>query len=234
MKKLTVILSILCIKTPACAQVLIALVFGDKLQTEKLTFGLVVSPTFSTISNLSGDYRSGLGLGLYFDIKISKNFFLHPEAAPKASLGVDGLSPYSTGNDSLDALFVNGVVNRKLKAISLPLLCKYRIKGLLFAEAGPQINWILRVRDVYTAEINGNELTYETELKNEFTRFEVGLAGGLECKLKKDKGMGLGLRYFHGLNDIWKSREGKQVNQALQINISIPIGTGKAQNAGKN
>ena len=233
MKKLAILLSAICIKTPVCAQVLIALVFGEKLQTDKLTFGLVVTPTFSTISNLSGDYRSGLGLGLYFDIKISKNFFLHPEAIPKASLGVDGLAPYATGNDSLDAIFVNGAVNRKLRTISLPLLCKYRIRGLLFAEAGPQINWMLRVKDVYTAEINGSELTYNTELKNEFTRFEIGLAAGLECKLKKDKGMGLGLRYYHGMNDIQKSQPGKQVNQALHINVSIPIGTGKAQTGAK-
>ena len=33
--------------------------------------------------------------------------FLHPEAVPKSSLGAEGIAPYGTGSDSLDALFAN-------------------------------------------------------------------------------------------------------------------------------
>jgi hypothetical protein len=216
----------LCCCHAVYAQVLIALIFGDKLQTDKLTFGLVVSPTFSTISNVDGDSKSGLGLGMYFDIKISENFFLHPEAIPKSSLGANGITPYPTGSDSLDALFADGSVQRKIRAISLPLLCRYRIKGLLFAELGPQIDWMLNAKDIYKAKINDNEMTYTTNIKDQFTRFDVGLAGGFDCKLKKDKGMGLGLRYFYGLTDVMKTG-GTQKNRALYINIAIPVGTGK-------
>jgi hypothetical protein len=211
------------------AQVIIALVFGDKLQSETLTFGLCVTPTWSTVSNSDGGWRNGLGLGLYFDIKLSDNFFLHPEAIPKASLGAEGLSPYATGIDSLDSFFKNGSVERRIRAISVPLLAMYRIKGLLFAEAGPQIDWMLEVEDTFEADVNGDDVIYTTELKDQFTRFAIGFAAGLQYKLKKDKGMGLGLRYYHGLTDIMEKENGIQASQAFYINIFIPVGTGKAQ-----
>jgi hypothetical protein len=210
------------------SQVLIALVFGEKLQSETLTFGLNVTPTFSTISGLDGSTKGGLGLGLYFDIKLSKNVFLHPEALPKSSLGVEQLPAYATGIDSLDTFFSNGHIQRNVRAISLPLLCRYRIKNLLFAELGPQIDWMLKVRDTYQTDVNGDEATYTTDITEQFSRFDLGIAGGLHYKLKNDKGMGVGLRYFYGLTDIMKGHEDKQVNQALYMNIMIPVGTGKS------
>src|SRR5687768_7008356 len=85
LKKLAVTIWILFSHKLAFAQILIALVFGEKLQSEKLTFGLNVIPTVSTISNVDGESRTGIGLGLYFDIKLSDNLFLHPEAIPKSS-----------------------------------------------------------------------------------------------------------------------------------------------------
>ena len=228
MKQLAVTVAIACMYMPVRSQVLIALVFGEKLQSETLTFGLNVTPTFSTISSLGGGVKRGLGLGLYFDIKLSKDFFLHPEALPKSSFGTEDLPAYSTGIDSLDTFFSSGSIQRNARTISLPLLCRYRIKGLLFAELGPQIDWILKVKDTYQTDVNGDEVTYTTDVSEQFTRFDVGIAGGIHCKLKKDKGMGLGLRYFHGLTDIMNGHQRKQVNQALYLNIMIPVGTGKA------
>lgn len=225
MKELITSILILFASQAVFSQVLIAVIFGDKLQTEKLTFGLNVIPTVSAIANIDGDVRSGLGLGLYFDIKLGKNFFLHPEVIPKSSLGSKGITPYPTGNDSLDALFMDGSIKRSIRAISLPLLCRYRIDGLLFIEAGPQIDWMLKVKDVYETSENNNQLTYTTRVDEHFTRFDFGLVYGLHCKLKKDKGMGLGIRYFHGLTDMMKA-EGYQANQALYFIIAIPVGAG--------
>jgi hypothetical protein len=223
LKQLITTILILAAKGVALGQVLIALIFGDKLQSDRLTFGLNVIPTMSTITNIDGEARSGLGLGLYFDIKLGKNFYLHPEAIPKSSLGSKGIPPYSTGNDSLDVLFTDGSIKRHIRAISLPMLCRYRIKGLLFAEAGPQINWTLKVKDIYETGGNDNELTYTTRVDEHFTRFDFGIASGLNYKLKKDKGMALGVRYFYGLTDMMKA-EGYQANQALHFIISIPVG----------
>jgi hypothetical protein len=228
LKIFTVTTTILCAPTFVIAQVLIALVFGEKLQSEKLTFGLCLAPTSSNISNVGGHSDYGFGLGLYFDIKMSENFFLHPEIWPKSHLASTDLSPYPTGIDSVDSFFSGGSVTRKLRAMSFPLLCRYRIKGLLFAEAGPQINWMLRAKDTFETKVNGEEVTYETDLEDQYTRFDFAVAAGLHYKLKKDKGMGIGIRYAYGLTDIDKLSAGTQVNKSLYLTVLVPVGAGKS------
>lgn len=205
------------------AQVLIALVFGSKLQTDKLGFGLMVSPTFSTISELESKERFGVGLGLYFDFKLSENLFFHPELGAKPAFGAAGLAPYPIGNDSLDAIFANGSVERKLKAFSMPLLMRYRLHQRLFIEAGPEVDMHLKIKDEFTVKENGGELTYTKISKEGFTRFGVGFAAGLMYKLKHDKGLGFGIRYYAGLTDALKI-EGNQRNAAFLFNVAIPVG----------
>jgi hypothetical protein len=221
--------AMLCAHIKVFPQVLIALVFGEKLQSEKLTFGLCLVPTSSKILNTGGHSETGFGLGLYFDIKMSENFFLHPEIWPKSHLSSKGLAPYPTGIDSLDSFFSGGSVRREFRAMSFPLLCRYRIKGLLFAEAGPQIDWLLKAKDEFTTDVKGDEVSYTRELEDQFTRFDLGVAGGLHYKLKKDKGMGIGARYFYGLTDIDKVRAGAQVTQAFYLTVLIPVGAGKSK-----
>ncbi len=228
MKKFFFSFLLLIICKAASAQVIIALLFGDKLNTDKLEFGLFGGPTFSNISNMNAEAKSGFNLGLYFNVKISNNFFLHPEAIAKEALGAKGIAPYTTGIPEIDESFANGSVTRKIKAVSLPLLMQYRIKGSLFVQGGPQVDWQLKTKDIFTTDVNDAPLEYTTKAKDVTTAFSVDVAGGLVYRFKKDKGVGLGLRYCYGLTDIMKKENGKQVNSAWLINISIPVGAGKS------
>src|SRR5215472_7166125 len=123
-------------------QVIISLLFGEKLNSEKLEFGLMVSPTISTISNSGAEHRFGLGLALYFNFKLNDRFYFNAEAIPKSSFGGRGIPVYSTKDSALDHLFTGGSIERAIKAISVPLLVRYRFYGRWFLEAGPQINWL--------------------------------------------------------------------------------------------
>ena len=129
------------------AQVLIAIIFGDKLNTDKLEFGLVVSPSFTNITNIESEYKSGLNLSLYFNVKISDRFFIHPEAIAKGTFGARYILPYSTGSDTLDSQFAEGSIERKIKAFGLMILGQYRITEKFYAEFGPQVNWMLKSKD---------------------------------------------------------------------------------------
>ncbi|HTQ26964.1 MAG TPA: hypothetical protein VMI35_02505, partial [Puia sp.] len=139
MKKALLILSLAILSLPGRSQVLISILFGDKLNTDKLEFGLAVSPTLCNLINNASQYRFGLGLALYFNLKLSDRFYFHPEAIPKAAMGAGHITPYPTGDTTLDRLFTGGEVERKIKTISVPLLMRYRFGGLWFAETGPQI-----------------------------------------------------------------------------------------------
>ena len=69
----------------ANSQVLISLLLGDKLNTEKLKFGLDGGLNYSTISNIDPSrYRPNFNLGFYFDFLLKKD--------PK----YPGMSPFST------------------------------------------------------------------------------------------------------------------------------------------
>ena len=60
----------------ANSQVLIALIFGDKLNSPSLEFGLTAGLSLSTINNIpEAKYRSALNLGLYFDVRIKDNWW---------------------------------------------------------------------------------------------------------------------------------------------------------------
>ena len=221
------LLSVFC-KT-ASSQVIIALLFGDELNTGKIEFGLMLSPTFTNITNPAAKYRSGLDFGLYFNFKVSDRFYLHPEAIPKMVFGAKDIAPYGTGNATLDSLYVNGSVKRIIKAIGLPLLVRYRIAGSFFAEAGPQINLLTQSKDIFENEVDDNELTYEIKTKDNYTRFDVGYALGLAYKIKPGlRGITIGARYYGGLTDIMKTAEGSQKNNKWLINVYIPVGAGKA------
>ena len=70
------------------AQVLVALLLGDKLNSGNIEFGLSTGLNVSQIDGLEGGEPSKAGyLGMYFDIKLSDRWYLHPEVSPKCVLG---------------------------------------------------------------------------------------------------------------------------------------------------
>jgi len=235
MKKAICLLLISVLWRAVPAQVVIALLFGDKLNTNQLEFGIVVTPVWTNISNIDGQRRDGLDLGIYFNIHPEKRFFLHIEGIAKGALGAKGLKPYPLGSDTLDALFSTGLVERKIKAFSLPVLGRYAITPKFFAEAGIQPNMMLKTRDMFRSKVNGDELEYTVNSSDEITLLDFGVDAGLFYKFSKDKrSMGIGLRYFQGLTDMQKTY-GTQLNSAWQLNITIPIGAGKVNaNSSKN
>lgn len=224
MKKAAGILLLVCICEMAEAQILIAIIFGDKLNTDKLEFGLVVGPDLTTITNMGGSYKTGLNLGLYFTYKVNDKWFLHPELIAKGSFGAKGIAPYPTGSDSLDQLFSGGSITRGVQSFSMPLLVHYRVYKRWFAEAGIQTDLALKAKDEFKNKVEGNPLSYTRSVISSFNRIDFGVTGGLVYKFSSDKGMGIGVRYYYGLTDVLKDLAGTQVNSVWLLNVFIPIG----------
>jgi len=228
MKRLILILFPALSFTCARSQVLISILFGDKLNGEKLEFGLMLSPTLCNLTNNASDYRTGFGLGLYFNYKFNDRFYFHPEAIPKAAMGAKGIAVYPTGDSSVDNLFKGGSVQRNIKTISLPLLFRYRMTGLLFLEAGPQIDWMLGTKDIFKTTVNDNPVEYTSKINSSVANFDVGWATGLVYKFSKEISMAAGIRYYYGFTDVMKPTPGSQHNSAWMLNVYIPIGANKA------
>jgi hypothetical protein len=224
-KRFGILLALFVLSSRGHGQVLIALLFGEKLNTGKLEFGLTGGLNLANISDIpDAKSRAGLNLALFFNIKLNDNLYIHPEAMPKYPTGVSKLKPYSLNNASLDSLLSSGDVTRKIKNIAVPILVRYRLKGQLFAEGGPQIGLRTKAKDVFES----GDLTYENDIEDNITRFDFGFALGLAQRLRKEPGaMALGIRYYFGVTDTDKFNEGSQKNNVWQINLSIPVGAGK-------
>jgi hypothetical protein len=231
MKKLAGVILLAGFCNVAAGQVIIALLFGEKLNTGKVEFGLIGGPTLTNISNIEGDNRTGFNLGLYFNIHPYKRLFLHIEGTAKGVFGAKGIIPYSTGNDTLDHLFGTGSVERKIKAFGLPIMGRYAVTPKFFIDAGIQTDMMLKAKDMFTTKVNDNDLEYTRIISDQVPLLDFGVLAGVNYRFSKDRrSMAIGVRYFQGLTDILTPTPGTQVNVAWQLVISIPVGTGKTAN----
>ena len=241
-KLLLPIISILMMAQLAQGQVLISFIFGDKLNSPTLKFGLDGGANFSTISNISpSKYSVGFNLGFYFDflLKKGKPWYIHTGVLVKSPMGADNLNPYQLNNaDSaypypyLDTIFSNGSVDRKLRYFNVPILVRYKLKMGMFFELGPMLGLLYKANDEFTTKIeNKDDLSYENKVIDQYRRFDVGGMAGIGYSSDLLNGMNLGIRYYYGFMDMLKDNPGKaQRNSGFYLFASIPIGAGeKAQ-----
>ncbi len=225
----------------ANSQVVISLLFGDKLNSETVKFGLDGGLNYSDLSSSNSTEDSkGFNLGFYFDIQLKKNsnWYLHTGLLLKSPMGADGLPTYSLNDAVLDSTYKNGTIHRQLKYVNVPLLIRYKFNNHLFVEAGPMIGVMTKATDVFYESVNEDkDLSYKKNIYDECNHFDAGGMAGVGYHLMKGNGMNLGVRYYAGFTNIIKdSALEPQENSSLYLYISIPIGAGekaKAKNAEK-
>jgi hypothetical protein len=215
----------------AQGQVLISLLFGDKLNTGNIEFGLEGGGTWSTLSGVDGaQVRPGWNLGFYFDFKTRSKWRIATGVMVKSPWGATNLPTYSLGDPALDTLFVGGSVTRKLNYFNVPFMLKYPI-GRFFIMAGPQLSLGYKAFDVFTKDVQDkDDLTYQLDTRELYRPIDAGVVGAFGYRLMKGYGMNLLVRYYHGLTDIRKDPMGDaQYNSGWHALVGIPIGVGKAQ-----
>ena len=241
--KHTILIALILFSVKVCdAQVLMALIFGDKLNSDKLEFGLTLGNSFSTQTNfMDTKWRTrGWNVGLFFNWQMDKKarWYLHPGAIPKSTLGFRYLPEYKTGVDQIDAVIdtFNFEVERKVNYIHVPILVRYRVftlekkkgkkqgaKSSLFIQAGPMVDLRTKASDIFIAEDDKNTLTFENDLRDEIRRFDVSLSAGLVWKFRKL--VELSVSYNQGFLDIDKEDiTGTNRNQYVMLNVNIPVG----------
>ncbi len=226
-KRSAVFTLLLFIGYSASSQILIALIFGDKLNSEKLEFGLNIGANYGDIQNVAHtSNQRGLNLGMTFNYKFSKNFHLNPALYFAYPMGARGLEIYQTPDSNLNHLIEKATLNRQLSYFSLPVTLRYRLFGKTFVEVGPQVSLLNKGEDIFKIDIeDGGELTYKVNLRDKYTLFDFGVTGGITHKLRERNGVSLTFRYYYGLIDISKDPNApNQRNSAFYFSCGIPIG----------
>jgi hypothetical protein len=213
------------------SQVLISLILGDDLNSGKVEFGLDGGLNLSEQTGLNNPKSlPTFNLGFYFDIKLKDAWLIHTGVIVKSSMGAGDLPVYALGSPELDASFEGGSVDRKLNSFNVPVMIKYRFKNHLFAETGPMFGLLYQAVDEFTNTVQGDELTYRKDIRDNFHPLDAGWMTGIGYRLMKGNGMNLGIRYYIGFVDVVINDDSGSVkNKSLYFTVGIPIGVGKAK-----
>lgn len=227
----------------AQGQILLSLIFGDKLNSGKVEFGINGGYNFSNLRGINGS--SGIHnfeLGFYFDILLKEKtpWYLATGVYIKSNVGGANVPLDYPGNRQINDSVYNGYVNAKgsvekqFNTFYVPFNLRYLSKSGIFIEAGFQAGLVFKTHDIYTAEVNGYELLYDVKkgIKNNelYKWFDGGIDGGIGYKSKGSLGWKVGLWYYVGLTNIYKNDLGyKAYNSSLYVLATIPIGKKKAE-----
>jgi hypothetical protein len=233
MKKLLLITAFLFTVTSATSQVLISILLGDKLNSDKLEFGLDGGLNLSTIQGQKGaDLAERFNIGFYFDLKLKNPaWMIHTGVIVKSTMGAKDLPVYSLNDASLDAAFEGGKVDRRLNYFNVPILIKHLFKNKFSLEAGPMLGLMNKSVDVFTQKVKEeDDLTYEIKIRDNYHPLDAGFVVGAGYRLMGGNGMNLGVRYYMGLVDITiDDATTNQYNRSLYFCVGIPIGKGKKE-----
>ena len=234
MKKLLLITIISAFTFQAKSQVLLSLIFGDKLNSDAVEFGLDGGGSITKISNLdSKSYLRDWYLGFYFDLKTKANFNVYTGVHVKSKLGAGYLTDKDledlgiTPVEDIDGIRIDGNYSQKINTFVVPILIRKYLKNNIYFEIGPQFGL------TYKSFVDFEEKTKERETSiknynNSATNwFEADITAGTGYKFKKGPGWSVGLQYFYGLTNVYKNRSNTK-NSGFFIRVTAPIGKKKA------
>ncbi|MDZ7606936.1 MAG: outer membrane beta-barrel protein [Cyclobacteriaceae bacterium] len=212
----------------ANSQVLISLLFGDALNSDKVEFGLTGGGNRSyirTISDANG--VNYFNLGFYFHINIEGSSYLSTGVQVKSSTGASGMATYPVGEDDIDNVFADGELTKKINYFYVPIMWHQRFNNRWFLEGGFQLGLRNKSKDIFTTDYNDDELTYTIDARDQYKRLDAGLIGGVGYKWKKElKSVSSGLNYYHGLMNV-SNVDGVTVkNSGFYLYVRLPIGAG--------
>jgi hypothetical protein len=213
-------------------QVLISLLFGDKLNSDKLEFGLEGGFNWSDFNgDPNAKFKSNFNLGFYFNLKVQEQMYIHTGVMVKSTVGARGLPVYSTGVVELDSVFSDGgSVTRQLNYFHVPILFKYMFDNRISIEGGPMIGLRSKAKDNFVTDVETKEdLVFVNDINYRIARFDFGLMAGVGYKILNKTGLNLALRYYYGFVDVDLRPDNEQLNSSIYASVGIPIGAGKAK-----
>jgi hypothetical protein len=210
-------------------QVLISLVFGEALNTDKIEFGLAGGMSRSYINDISSSKGlNSFDLGFYFHVYLKNNSYLSTGVHVKSNVGATGMPTYPLGDAAIDSIYQDGTLTKKIPCFYVPILFHQRFNNRWYVELGPTLGLIYKPTDLFEATHDGGDLSFEKTVMDDYKRIDAGLQCGVGYKFKREiKSMSAGVNYYYGLVDVSNNPDLTIKNSAFYFFIKIPIGAGK-------
>ena len=144
----------------------------------------------------------------------------------KSVVGTAGLDTYFVGNESIDSVFQDGTLTKKINTFYAPILFHQRLfDDRWYIEAGGMPGLRTKGKDIFNTQVQGGDLEYILDVSDQYTRLDFGLMGGIGFKFRKHaKSVAVGASYYYGLVNISKTPDVTYRNSSLYIYAKIPIG----------
>jgi hypothetical protein len=212
----------------AQGQVLLGILFGDKLANEKFHIGLTAGVNVTDLSGIDDTKaKAGLALGLLGEWKLSDRLYLQPELLPFYYAGAKNMPPGGLEDiPELEDEVADKERQTNLKYFEIPILFKYALgNGRWHLGAGPQVGFLTSAQDVYDGVLT-NEITIKADRKDMLESTDAGVTFVLEYKTGDNPfAMGVTARYYLGLTDLIKDNTGDAVyNRILTVGITMAMG----------
>lgn len=216
------------ISAPSQAQVLMSLLFGDKLNNEDNLFGMHIDYSSNRMSGINADdTMNSFNLGLFFTHKWENNWHLNVEMLAKYQRGAGGIPFYDLGDPHLNDFYKDAEVIRKINYLSIPAAVRYAYKGKYFVELGPQLSFRTKSKDVLKVGLPQGDMTLDVDIRDEVQRFDFGFLTGIGMYIDKERVNALGIRFQGGFSDVMKNLDGSQHHSQVAVYGNLPIGRGK-------
>ncbi len=228
--KLSVIAVLLTLSAQVKGQVLISLLFGEALNTDKIEFGLVGGFNRSWIYDIEdskGLNNFNLGFYFHFMLKNNPNSFLSTGVLVKSNVGASGMPTYPIGEADFDSVFADGELTKQINYFYVPILYQQRFKNRWYLEGGFQLGLRNKAYDFFEIEAFDGDVSYKVDARDDYKHLDAGLMAGVGYKLKKRlKSSAVGINYYYGLMNISNVPDQKIKNSALYVYFKLPIGAG--------
>lgn len=217
----------------AVGQVLVGLLAGGALSSEKFNIGFDIGVNFATLTGLGDATRSNSTLfGLFGDWRFSEHAHLTVGFIPISSRGAQGLTPRPLGDATLDALVRGGTMTRSLSTIDVPVMFKYaprRETGIRLG-IGPEIAFVTGATDRYTARSpSDTAVIVERDIGDQIAGIDAGIAVDVEWRWRL---LAIGVRYYEGLTDLITNNTGTASrSRVLSGSGRIPLGRKRSNGA---
>ena len=229
MKKLLAVFSFLILYNTAQSQVLLSLIFGEKLNADGVEFGLEGGYNWSTLTGLeTTDYRRTFNLGFYFDIRLKDPWYIYTGTLVKSSLGVSNLTLNDLTTLGVTVEPEEGKYDQQINYFLVPAFIKYKFPSRFYLEAGPQFGLRSKAFVEFRSDSGDPEVVVRDHNKDAIRSVEAGVAGGFGYKFRPGpRGASIGVKYYYGLTRVYKDFQ--SYNRGIFLKINVPIGAGKKE-----
>jgi hypothetical protein len=226
MKKILLILILISIPiTIVRSQVLVTVIFGDKLNTPTTEFGLNIGSCLSTLSGFENlETVATATIGSFFTWKFHERFQLQPELYFVFKGGAKHLQPFDIDDPNIVLPTDEMEVSRESKYFSLPILIKAQIFNQFRFIVGPQISYLISNSDYMYYEIHKKQhIVARQKDRSVVNRIDFGLSAGLGYKLGKGEGVNIEAKYYFGLTNTSTDPTQNLKNRIIILQAGIPI-----------